>query len=245
MKNSTLYTRLVGVGLALWFGMIGCSLLSTTTVNDMRTEAKTVKLGTVQTARVKIDFGAGGLNVTGGANSLMDASFHYNVDDWQPQIEYNENAAQGDLLVRQGGGDRLPVGKTVTNDWSIQLNQGIPLELTIHTGAGDSQLDLSGLDLTRLEIVTGAGVTQTDLTGNWDHDVDVSIKGGVGELSVKLPSEMGVRVNMDTALVNVTANGLIIEEGGYVNKAFGTALHTLTLNVNAGVGSVVLTEPQQ
>jgi len=53
-----------------------------------------------------------------------------------------------------------------------------------------------------------------------------------------------VRVDMETALVTVTANGLINQENGYVNQAYGTAPHTLTLNLQAGVGSVVLVAPQ-
>jgi hypothetical protein len=36
---------------------------------------------------------------------------------------------------------------------------------------------------------------------------------------------------------------LIKDENGYVNQALGTAPHTLTLNVQAGVGSVVLVTP--
>jgi len=67
--------------------------------------------------------------------------------------------------------------------------------------------------------------------------------GGVGELTVNLPGEMGVRVDMETALVNVTANGLTKDANGYVNKAFGTAPYTLTLKLQAGVGSVVLVAP--
>jgi hypothetical protein len=54
---------------------------------------------------------------------------------------------------------------------------------------------------------------------------------------------MGVRVELDTALVAVTANGLINDENGYVNRAFGTAPHTLKLKLEAGVGSVVLIAP--
>ena len=75
--------------------------------------------------------------------------------------------------------------------------------------------------------------------------MSADITGGVGTLSIQLPAEMGVRVNMDTGLVNVTANGLINNKNGYINKAFGSAAHTLTLDLHAGVGSVVLTTPQQ
>ena len=246
MGKRKMSLRLVWAGLALWFGVIGCSLLSTTPVNEVRNEAQAIDLGPASTAKVLIEFGAGQLKVEGGADKLMEATFRYNVDDWKPQVSYNVNGSQGELVVNnRGDANKLPVGLEVINEWGIRLNNGVPLDLEIRTGAGESTLDLSTLDASSLQVEVGAGATNLDLSGNWDHNVSAAITGGVGTLSIKLPAEMGVRVKMDTALVNVTANGLIIEEDGYVNKAFGTAPHTLTLNVNAGVGSVVLTVPQQ
>jgi hypothetical protein len=243
MKKGTLSMRLAYAGLALWFGMIGCGLLNTTRVSELKTETQSVDLGSASTASAQIEFPAGELKVEGGATGLMDASFRYNVSDWQPQVKYTENGAQGELLVSQQGDDQLPVGGGLVNEWTIQLANDVPVDLTILTGAGNAELNLGALDLASLNIQTGAGVTKVNLNGTWQHDLDVSIEGGVGELTVNLPAEMGVRVNMETALVSVTANGLIKEKDGYVNKAFGTAPYTLTLKLQAGVGSVVLVAP--
>jgi hypothetical protein len=83
-------------------------------------------------------------------------------------------------------------------------------------------------------------VTDIDLNGNWQHDLPVSVSGGVGEITVNPPAEMGVRVNSDTALVSVTTSGLTKVDGGYVNDAYETALYTLTLELEAGICSVEL-----
>jgi hypothetical protein len=158
-------------------------------------------------------------------------------------VKYSKNGEQGDLLVSQQGNDKLPVGGGLINEWTVQLANDVPIDLSIITGAGNAELDLGGLDLSKLDIQTGAGVTTVNLDGNWQHDLDVSIEGGVGELTVNLPAGMGVRVNKETALVNVSADGLIVDGNGYVNEAFGTAPHTLTLDLQAGIGSVVLIAP--
>jgi carbohydrate-binding DOMON domain-containing protein len=83
-------------------------------------------------------------------------------------------------------------------------------------------------------------VTDIDLNGNWQHDLPVSVSGGVGEITVNLPAEMGVRVNSDTALVSVTTSGLTKVDGGYVNDAYQTAPYALTLDLQTGIGSVIL-----
>jgi hypothetical protein len=94
----------------------------------------------------------------------------------------------------------------MVNEWSIQLGSGVPLDLSIDVGAGESTLRLGGLDLAELSVDTGAGTTSIDLTGSWQHDVHASVRGGVGELRIDLPSEIGVRVNASTGLVTISAS---------------------------------------
>lgn len=243
MKKANLTKRIGYAGLALWFALIGCGLLNTTRVDELKSETQSIDLESASTARVQIEFPTGELKVEGGASSLMDASFRYNVSDWQPEVKYSENGTQGDLLVSKHGDDQLPVGGELINEWTIQFAEDVPLDLIILKLAGNAELDLAALDLTNLSIQTGTGVTNVNLDGTWQHDLDVSIIGGAGELTVDLPAEMGVRVEMDTALVSVTTDGLTKDENGYVNKAFGTAPYTLTLELQAGVGSVVLVAP--
>jgi len=196
-------------------------------------------LDSASSASVQIELGAGELHVDGGAESLMDGRFRYNVAEWQPQVDYNETEEQGKLLISHQG-ESVPVGGTAINDWDLQFSNTAPLDLTIHTGASESQLNLAALDLTAVSIETGAGTTHIDLNGAWQHDLHAKITGGVGEITIDLPTEMGVRVNADTALVSLTTSGLTKSEDGYVNDAFSTSPYVLTLDLEAGIGSVVL-----
>jgi hypothetical protein len=243
MRTTALSKRLTLAGLALWLGLLGCGFLNTTTIGDLKTESQSVELESAKSVSVQIEFQVGELKVESGANSIMDANFRYNMDGFQPKIKYSETGEQGELIVSQQALDRLPVGGELINEWNIQLAKDVPIDLAIQTGAGNTDLYLGDLDLTRLNIETGAGVTNVDLNGTWQHDLDVSIKGGVGKLTVKLPTGMGVRVNKETALVNVSADGLIVDGNGYVNETFGVAPYMLTLDLQAGVGSVTLVAP--
>ena len=113
----------------------------------------------------------------------------------------------------------------------------------MNSDAGNRQLELGGLDLSSLTIETGTGATNVNLDGAWQHDVNVTIRGSVVDLKVNLPAEMGVRVGMETGLAKVTANGLVEDNNGYINKAFGTAPHTLTLKLETAMGSIDLVSP--
>ncbi len=241
MKKVTSTKQSVFAVFALWIALTSCNRW-TTSVNDVRTESQSVELTSATSAKVQVEFAAGELTVQGGAENLMDADFRYNVDLWKPQVNYAENGDQGELIVSQPGSDQAPVVTGLINEWTLLLTNDVPLDLTIRSGAGNNEFNLSSLNLTSLKIESGVGNTNVNLDGNWDHDVTASIQGGVGQLTVNLPADMGVFVDVDT-FNNVSANGLIVAENGYVNKAYGTAPHTLTLKLETGLGAITLTTP--
>jgi predicted membrane protein len=123
------------------------------------------------------------------------------------------------------------------------MNNSLPIDLDIETGASESELDLRSLDLTNLQVQTGAGTTQIDLSSVLDHDLQADVEGGVGELSVILPGEMGVRVALDQGIGGLTNSGLVKDGDYYVNEAYDVSPNTLFLNISAGIGAVELVAP--
>jgi predicted membrane protein len=110
----------------------------------------------------------------------------------------------------------------------------------VQMGAGESDLDLDSLSLTGLSLQMGAGKTTVDLTGDYAQDFDASIKGGVGEATVLLPSEVGVRAKAAGGLGTINAEGLQQEGNSYVNDAYGESEVTLEVDVQGGIGEINL-----
>jgi hypothetical protein len=245
MNKRSRSIRWAGGILAVWLLISSCGIIPTTTrVGETQTDTQTVELGSASQVDVHIMLGAGELSVAGDAENLMDGNFRYNIADLQPRVNYSVSGSQGELVVdHEDTEPSIPVGGSLVNEWNLRLSNEVPIELTIETGAGESELDMRGLDLTGLRIDTGAGVTNVDLSGALDHDLDVTINGGVGEITVTLPQEMGVRVSADTGIGGLTNSGLMREGDDYVNDAYGSAPYTLNLDIQAGVGSINLLAP--
>lgn len=242
MKRPFISSKIGLMFLVLCLAALACNGVNLTRAGAMQTETKSVELGSAASAKVQLDMGAGELNLTGGADQLMQATFSYNVPEWQPSVDYMVSGSQGELMVKQGGQD-VNVVSNMSNTWDIQLDSRVPLELEIHTGASAGKLDLSSLDLTGLMVETGVGDTNVNLDGAWQHDVNAAIKGGVGALTVTLPDSLGVRVDHDSGLVGWEISGLSQSGGYYVNQAYGSSPYTLFLTIEAGVGSVTLRTP--
>jgi predicted membrane protein len=86
----------------------------------------------------------------------------------------------------------------------------------------------------------GAGETKVHLTGDCGQGFDASIEGRIGEATVLVPSEVGVRVRAEGGLGKINAEGFRREGNSYVNDAYGDSEVTLDVNVRGGVGTINL-----
>jgi hypothetical protein len=231
-------------------------------VGDLQTETETVELGDAESVEVEIEMGAGELDVSGGASELLDATFTYNVEELNPEATFSN----GKLVVRhddvkEGIGTLFDLDD-YRNEWDLRLNEDVPMEMSIDLGAGRSSLAVGGLaltslvvnagagnvdldvsgsqSLTTLDFNMGAGEITLDLTGEWQDDLAATIKGGVGEMNLRLPSDVGVRVNVDTGVGSVDISGLTKDGDIYTNDAYGDSDVTLRIDIDGGVGQINL-----
>jgi hypothetical protein len=120
------------------------------------------------------------------------------------------------------------------------LSNEVPLELEVDVGAGQSDLNLAKIDLTRMQLNVGAGQANVDLTGERSKDLQAQIHGGVGEAIVRLPRNVGVVATVHGGLGAVDVHGLKEEDGEYTNAAYGKSPNTVHLTVEGGIGHIKL-----
>jgi hypothetical protein len=209
--------------------------------DDPVTESHSIAPDGARAVEVSISLGAGELWLGDGASGLMDGTFTYSGEDWQPSIAYGVAEDVGQLVVEQGSGPGFVAASDwgdVRNDWEIMLNGALPISLAVEVGAGESVLDLADLDLTEVTIRTGAGGTTVDLAGIWDHDVRVSIEGGAGDVTILVPEGRNVEVRATVGIGQIAASGLVEESGRLVSESAEPGGPTLQITVQGGMGTI-------
>jgi uncharacterized protein DUF2154 len=209
-------------------------------VGEMQRQSQSIQAQNAQSVRASLKMGAGELTLTGGADQLMEAEFSCNVANWKPKVNYEVSGETGELIVRQGSGGGIRLGGEARNEWDIRFNDEVPTDLVVQMGAGESDLDLDSLTLRGLDLQMGAGKTTVDLTGDYAQDFEASIQGGVGEATVQLPSEVGVRARAEGGIGTINAEGLQQEGSTYVNDAYGDSDVTLRVDIQGGIGEINL-----
>lgn len=227
------------IALILFIAVLLSGCNPTLTVGDLQTESQAVAGDGAESVRVEIDLGAGDLHVSGGAEQLMEADFTYNVVRLKPQVKY----AAGTLTVQQPEIPGMPNLVNISdfrNEWDLRLHDGTPMSLSLNLGGSNSDLHLAGLALTRLDVNMGAGTSTLDLNGDWAHDLDVVVDSGAANISVRLPQNVGVRVQVDAGPTVVDAPDMTKNGNVYINAAYGASAVTLNVKMDAGIGWINL-----
>ena len=209
-------------------------------VGKMQHDSESVDPKDAQSASAQLKMGAGELNLTGGADQLMEADFSYNVSEWKPKVRYDVSGKKCELVVKQGSAEGGNLNGGARNEWDISMNDELPTDLVVQLGAGESNLDLDSLTLKGLDLQMGAGKITVDLTGDYTQGFDASIEGGVGQATVLLPSEVGVKAKAEGGLGGINAKGLKKVGDAYVNDAYGESDTNLNVDVKGGVGEINL-----
>lgn len=203
--------------------------------------SRSVQLGGAETVRASFEMGVGTFALSGGGTDLMDAKFGYTDSAWKPTVDYEVKEAQGVLNVRTA--HNPPVNLRVNNrfEWDIKLGGGVPLDLSVVMGAGESTIDLSGLDVRRLQVDLGAGESTIDLSGDWKNNLVASINAGVGSLNLKVPAGVGVRITgASDGIGDYQADGFSQDGDALVNAAYATADVKFEIALQRGVGEIIV-----
>ena len=225
--------------LVLFLILPACSLLQTTPAGELVTETHSLERDSAAAVKVAVIMDEGELAIQSSPTRLLEGSFAYNLPAWKPEVVYEVSGDQGTLTIDQPQKARGLV-RNGQNTWDLRLGEGIPLDIGIMLGAGDSLIDLSQLDLTAFSIDTGSGDLDLDLRGSWARDIPVKLRTGSGDIAIRLPATIGVRVDVSTGSGDITQTGLQMDGDAYVNAAYGQSPHTLNLTIETGSGDIHL-----
>jgi hypothetical protein len=201
-------------------------------------ESKIIELDKSEQTRVELRMGVGELKINGGSQHLAEADFTYNVEAWKPTVEYHSTGTRSDLKVSQR--QNVSTEGDTKNEWSLRLNDKVPMDISVHFGVGEAEMNLGSLALRNVDLEVGVGEVKMDLRGNPARSYDVHIKGGVGEATVRLPKSVGIIATAAGAVGDINVQGLVERNGRWINPGHESSPVIIRVDVKGGVGDIRL-----
>lgn len=222
------------VALGLWF-LWGAFAAPRRTAEP---ETVSIPLHGARQAEVKIEHGAGTLNLTGGApaGSLVLGQFGGGLDYRTGQ----EGDAQTVKLRPATSAWFLgPWHWGAALDWDMQLNSTIPMRLQVEAGASRTNLDLADLQITELKLSTGASATQVVLPAHAGL-TKAKIEAGAAAVAIAIPGGVAARIRAKGGLAAIQVDETRFPRVGdeYRSPDYDSATNKIEMRVETGIGSV-------
>lgn len=225
----------------------------------------------VETAVVHIEFDnpQAELFALSDSNALIDGEVSY-LGELDFRTERNGSEADVFLRTRSDTFSWLNPsnwGGDGANKWRIGLSPAVPTDLTLDVGNGATDLNMSKLELTELDIDGGNGSSTITLPGG-EYDVEVNagngstkmylaengrqtidIDGDNGSITVYIPATVAARVEFDEGNggVHVDERFVLVsgddEDGVWETADYSSATNRVELIIDGGNGSVRVREP--
>ena len=98
-------------------------------------------------------------------------------------------------------------------------------------GLGNSRCD-------RIAFEGGVGKVALDFGGAWTSNAQVVLKMAVGELTLRLPRRLGIRIRLDKFLSSFEPAGLVRQGNTFVTPGYDRAERKVDIDVTTAVGGV-------
>lgn len=142
----------------------------------------------------------------------------------------------------------ISTGASKTDLAFSQLNPIAAERVVLQVGA--AQFIATGLgnaNTGRLSVEGGVGDIDLDFTGALPSDMNISVEMGLGHLTLRLPREVGVRIQKDGILSSIKGAALVQRGNVYYSADYDSAERRLHFDIDAAFNaiSVILVDNDQ
>jgi hypothetical protein len=109
--------------------------------------------------------------------------------------------------------------------------------------AGAAELSVLGLGNSRCDRITfegGVGRVTLDFGGAWTSSSQVAVKMALGEVALRLPRGVGVRITLDKFLASFEPQGMVRRGTSYLSPGYDQATRHLDIDVTTAIGGVTV-----
>ena len=139
-------------------------------------------------------------------------------------------------------------------------------ELSLHTGATESRVkfdtpnprrmhsmrvemgaatvEMTGLanaNAERIDVNLGVGHLTMDFAGEWRGDVSMTVNSALGNVTITVPNDVGIRVESSRFLSSFEGNGLVNKNGAWESANWSTAKYKLRVHSAGVLGHFAIT----
>lgn len=113
--------------------------------------------------------------------------------------------------------------------------------ITVDVGAANFVLsNLANANASSFHVHGGVGSLDLGFGGTWTGDMDAEVQVTLGKVTLRIPRNVGVRLDMQRFLASFDNDGLVKRDGSYYSDNWDTATYHLRIHVQTTFGEIAI-----
>lgn len=135
----------------------------------------------------------------------------------------------------------LEIGASETSVRFDTLNRSRMKSLDMNVGAASVHVEhLGNANTPDVQVKVGVGSADLDFSGDWSGDMELSTQVALGSVTLRVPRDVGVRIDVQRFLSNFDAEGMVRRGDAYYSENWSTASRRLRVHAQATLGGLEL-----
>ncbi len=188
----------------------------------------------IERASIELKLDLGKLTIGESTPLLYECISQYQYKEFEPFEKYSSTEKEVSILIYH-----LPVRRknfyNVKNDWQLKLNNQIIYNLSIETGAINTDCNLSGFKVEKLYIESGASNINLVMA---QYDSKIIIDTGASNIDIAIPKNVGATVSIDSGIAIKDLEDFIKKNGKYISTNYNESEFKVEIEIDCGVSHI-------
>lgn len=190
--------------------------------------------GNVRRAKLNISGGATVYTIDDTTSNLFDADVDHKWGNYSLQRTLQDSIQILDFKMRNKD-KSWNMDSEDGNKVDIRLNSRPLWDISLETGAGKTEFDLTPFKVNSLRVKGGAASFELKL-GEPETITEVSVETGVAEINIDVPSAVGCKIEVQSGLSSRNFNGFTQQaDGSYTTSNYNSSLKKININLKGGL----------
>ncbi|MFH1001932.1 MAG: toast rack family protein [bacterium] len=191
----------------------------------------------IEKASIELNLDVGKLTLGESTPLLYECISQYRYKEFEPFEKFSHAEKEADIIISHSPITKKRISNNIKNNWQLKLNNKIIYNLSIKTGAIDTDCNLSGFKIETLYIKSGASNINLIIP---QYDSKIIIDSGVSNIEITIPKNVGATVNIDSgiAVKNLDIDDFIKKDGGYISNNYDYSEFKTMIEIDCGVSNI-------
>ena len=207
----------------------------TETTLETEVVLETKEYSEIERASIELNLDVGKLTIGESTPLLYECISQYRYKEFEPFEKYSSTEKEAIILIYHSPVIKRRISNNIRNHWQLKLNNQIIYNLSVKTGAIDTDFNLSGFKVEKLYIESGASNINLVLP---QYDSKIIIDTGVSNINIAIPKNVGATVNIDSGIAIKDLDDFIKRNGTYISHNYNESEFKTEIEIDSGVSHI-------